>query len=111
MLPKCIQCGSFDCGPVRCRFTDETHAAYRDREASLAMIQRTIEAGGYLCECPGWWGCSVRGCYEAAKDHAGSVISRKPMPGDANYLNSSSRTEDRINAGTYFGGEHHKRGM
>jgi hypothetical protein len=33
------------------------------------------------------------------------------MPGDANYLNSSSRTEDRINAGTYFGGELHKRGM
>jgi hypothetical protein len=110
-MTKCIQCGSLDCGPVRCRFTDETHASYRDREASLAMIQRTIESGGYLCECPGWWGCSVRGCYEAAKANYDGEPFRKPMPGDANYLNSSSRTEDRINAGTYFGGEHHKRGM
>jgi hypothetical protein len=65
---------------MRCRFTDETHAAYRDREASLAMIQRTIEAGGYLCECPGWWGCSVRGCYEAAKANyrASRSVSRCP---------------------------------
>jgi hypothetical protein len=107
---KCPQCGSLDCGPIRCRFTDETHVAYRDREASLAMIQRTIERAATCASAPAGGAAAIRGCYEAAKANYPSEPFRKPMPGDANYLNSSSRTEDRINAGGYFGGELHKRG-
>lgn len=38
--PKCIQCGSLSCGPVRCRFTMVQHQRYREILYADAMIRR-----------------------------------------------------------------------
>ena len=107
-IVACPQCASLDCGPTRCRFSDETHASYREREMSLALMQRDIQTKGYICECPGWWNCPKRGCYEAAKLYDPGYRPA-PLPGDPGYLSSSSRDEARINQAVYYGGPLGKR--